>query len=38
MILENNILTIVTFLPLVGAFFILLTPGATPSPSSTSSA
>lgn len=27
MILENNILTIVTFLPLVGAFFILLTPG-----------
>jgi NADH-quinone oxidoreductase subunit M len=27
MILTNNILTIVTFLPLVGAFFILLTPG-----------
>ncbi|GGA52248.1 NADH-quinone oxidoreductase subunit M [Pelagibacterium lentulum] len=27
MILNNNILTIVTFLPLVGAFFILLTPG-----------
>lgn len=27
MILESNILTIVTFLPLVGAFFILLTPG-----------
>ncbi|WP_404404212.1 NADH-quinone oxidoreductase subunit M [Pelagibacterium halotolerans] len=27
MILSNNILTIVTFLPLVGAFFILLTPG-----------
>lgn len=27
MILENNILTIVTFLPLVGALFILLTPG-----------
>jgi NADH-quinone oxidoreductase subunit M len=27
MIISNNILTIVTFLPLVGAFFILITPG-----------
>ncbi|WP_127143656.1 NADH-quinone oxidoreductase subunit M [Pelagibacterium montanilacus] len=27
MILTDNILTIITFLPLVGAFFILLTPG-----------